>query len=63
MSRVCDMCGKGKQIGCNVSHANNKTRKEWLPNLQTVKILQEGTRKKAKLCAKCIKKGNFQKAL
>ena len=63
MSRVCDLCGKGKQIGYNVSHANNKTKKEWLPNLQTVKIVQEGTTKKAKLCAKCIKKGNFQKAL
>ncbi len=63
MSRVCDICGKGKQIGYNVSHANNKTKKEWLPNLQTVKIVQDGTTKKAKLCAKCIKKGNFQKAL
>jgi large subunit ribosomal protein L28 len=63
MSRICDICGKGKQIGYNVSHANNKTKKEWLPNLQTVKIVQDGTTKKAKLCAKCIKKGNFQKAL
>jgi len=63
MSRVCDMCGKGKQIGYNVSHANNKTKKEWLPNLQTIKIVQDGTTKKAKLCTKCIKKGNFQKAL
>ena len=63
MSRICDLCGKGKQIGYNVSHANNKTKKEWLPNLQTVKIVQDGTTKKARLCAKCIKKGNFQKAL
>lgn len=63
MSRVCDMCGKGKQVGYNVSHANNKTKKEWLPNLQTVKIVKDGTTKKAKLCSKCIKKGNFQKAL
>ena len=63
MSRVCDLCGKGKQIGYNVSHANNKTKKEWLPNLQTIKIVQDGTTKKAKLCTKCIKKGNFQKAL
>jgi len=63
MSRICDLCGKGKQIGYNVSHANNKTKKEWLPNLQTVKIVQDGTTKKAKICAKCIKKGDFQKAL
>jgi large subunit ribosomal protein L28 len=63
MSRICDLCGKGKQIGHNVSHANNKTKKEWLPNLQTIRIVQDGTTKKAKICAKCIKKGNFQKAL
>jgi large subunit ribosomal protein L28 len=63
MARVCEMCGKGKQIGYNVSHANNKTKKEWRPNLQMVKIFADGTTKKAKLCTKCIKKGNFQKAL
>jgi large subunit ribosomal protein L28 len=63
MSRICDLCGKGKQIGYNVSHANNKTKKQWLPNLQAIRIIQDGTTKKAKLCAKCIKKGNFQKAL
>jgi ribosomal protein L28 len=34
-----------------------------MPNLQTIRIIQEGTTKKAKICAKCIKKGNFQKAL
>jgi large subunit ribosomal protein L28 len=63
MARVCELCGKGKQIGNNVSHANNKTKRQWLPNLQTVQIIQEGTRKRARLCTKCIKKGNFQKAL
>ena len=62
MARVCEMCGKGKQIGYNVSHANNKTKKQWLPNLQTVTIVKDGTSKKAKLCTKCIKKGKFQKA-
>ena len=63
MARICDMCGKGKQNGNSVSHANNKTKREWLPNLQTVKIVQNGTTKSAKLCTACIKKGNFQKAL
>ncbi|MFH1076592.1 MAG: 50S ribosomal protein L28 [Pseudomonadota bacterium] len=62
MARVCEICGKGKQVGHNVSHANNKTRREWLPNLQTVRIVKDGTTKKAKICTNCIKKGNFQKA-
>ncbi|OPY76527.1 MAG: 50S ribosomal protein L28 [Syntrophorhabdus sp. PtaU1.Bin058] len=63
MARVCEICGKGKQVGHNVSHANNKTRREWLPNLQTVRIVKDGTTKKVRLCTRCIKKGNFQKAL
>ena len=63
MARVCEICGKGKQIGHNVSHANNKTKREWRPNLQTVRIVKDGATRKVRLCAKCIKKGNFQKAV
>ncbi|EKE77458.1 MULTISPECIES: 50S ribosomal protein L28 [Gallaecimonas] len=35
MSRVCQVTGKGPVVGNNVSHANNKTRRRFLPNLQT----------------------------
>ena len=35
MSRVCQVTGKRVQAGNNVSHANNKTRRRWLPNLHT----------------------------
>ncbi len=62
MARVCDICGKGKQIGNNVSHANNKTKRQWLPNLQTVRIVKDGATKKASVCTKCIKKGFVQKS-
>lgn len=34
MSRVCEVSGKRPLIGCNVSHANNKTKRRYLPNLQ-----------------------------
>ena len=34
MARVCQVTGKGPMTGNNVSHANNKTRRRWLPNLQ-----------------------------
>ena len=33
MARVCQVTGKGVQSGNNVSHANNRTRRRWLPNL------------------------------
>lgn len=35
MSRICELTGKKPQSGHNVSHAKNKTKKRWLPNLQT----------------------------
>ncbi|MDD3845693.1 MAG: 50S ribosomal protein L28 [Syntrophorhabdaceae bacterium] len=63
MARICDICGKRKQNGNSVSHANNKSKREWLPNLQTVRIVKDGETRKARLCTKCIKKGNFQKAV
>lgn len=34
MSKVCQVTGKRPQAGCNVSHANNKTKRRFLPNLQ-----------------------------
>ena len=41
MSRICELTGKGRQIGHNVSHANNKTKKTFLPNLQNVTLMSE----------------------
>ncbi len=42
MSRICELTGKGRQVGCNVSHANNKTKRVFLPNLQNVTLMSEG---------------------
>ena len=39
MSRICELTGKGRQTGHNVSHANNKTKRVFLPNLQNVTLL------------------------
>ena len=41
MSRVCELTGKGRQVGHNVSHANNKTKRVFLPNLQNVSLISE----------------------
>ncbi|GHC84503.1 50S ribosomal protein L28 [Novosphingobium pokkalii] len=41
MSRICELTGKGRQIGHNVSHANNKTKRVFLPNLQNVTLMSE----------------------
>ncbi|MFC0280049.1 50S ribosomal protein L28 [Falsigemmobacter intermedius] len=38
MSRVCELSGKGPMTGNNISHANNKTRRRFLPNLNDVTL-------------------------
>jgi len=41
MSRICELTGKGRQVGHNVSRANNKTKRVFLPNLQNVSLISE----------------------
>ncbi|MEP2735330.1 MAG: 50S ribosomal protein L28 [Erythrobacter sp.] len=41
MSRICELTGKGRLTGNNVSHANNRTKRVFLPNLQHVTLLSE----------------------
>ena len=41
MARRCEVTGKGVQSGNNVSHANNKTRRRFLPNLHVVSLISE----------------------
>ncbi|MCH7530815.1 MAG: 50S ribosomal protein L28 [Gemmatimonadetes bacterium] len=63
MSRVCYVCNKGPGTGNNVSHAHNKTRRRWLPNLQTFKIVDEkGERRRVRVCTRCISAGKVTKA-
>jgi large subunit ribosomal protein L28 len=63
MARVCYVCGKKPTFGNNVSHANNKTRRRWLPNLQRVRIRSaEGVAQRVRVCTRCISAGKVQKA-
>lgn len=49
MSRVCQVTGKRPLVGNNVSHANNKTRRRFLPNLQTHRFWVEKEQRWIKL--------------
>lgn len=63
MARICYVCGKRPGTGNNVSHANNKTKRRWLPNLQSAKIIDsDGTRKRVRVCTSCISAGKIRKA-
>ena len=53
MALVCFNCGKGVMYGHNVSHAKNRTRKIFKPNLHSARIVVSGVQQKVKLCTKC----------
>ncbi|PHN49043.1 50S ribosomal protein L28 [Pseudomonas amygdali] len=55
MSRVCQVTGKGPVTGNNISHANNKTRRRFLPNLQHHRFWVEG--EKRFVCLRVSAKG------
>jgi large subunit ribosomal protein L28 len=57
MAKVCDITGKRVQVGNNVSHANNKTKRTFVPNLQKKKfyIPEDGVWVELKICTRALK--------
>ena len=63
MSKQCDVCGKKaiKAAKISFSHKQNVHRQE--PNLQSVKVNQNGTVKRINVCTSCIRAGKVQRAM
>jgi large subunit ribosomal protein L28 len=59
----CRICGKKKTVGNNVSHANNKTKRQLLPNLQRTRVIIDGQKQRAYVCTRCLRSGLVQKAV
>ncbi len=62
MARMCDICGKKPMTGNHVSHAHNRTRRRFMPNLQSVRAKVNGRVQRLTVCTNCIKSGKVQKA-
>jgi len=62
MSR-CIVCNKGSVSGNLRSHAENKNRRTWKPNLQKTRIVVDGSPRRAYVCTRCLKSGRVQRAL
>ncbi len=59
---TCAICGKGSLKGNQVSHANNRTKKVSLPNLQRVKAVgSHGAHVRIYACTRCIRSGKVKK--
>lgn len=59
----CVVCGKKRTIGNNVSHANNRTKRQFMPNLQRTRIITTKGVKRAYVCTRCLRTGIVKKVV
>lgn len=63
MSKICYICGKEAVGGNRISHSNKKSKRKFFPNLQNVKIVENGVVRQRKVCTSCLKSGKVQKKI
>ncbi|MEW8978196.1 MAG: 50S ribosomal protein L28 [Symbiobacterium sp.] len=63
MARLCEVCSKRVHRGNAVSHAENKTKRSWSPNVQTVRAVVNGRVKRITVCTRCLRSGKVQRAI
>ncbi len=61
MAKACAICGKKPSTGHSVSHAQNRTKRRWNPNLQRVHARIDGVPRKVRVCTSCLKAGKVTK--
>jgi large subunit ribosomal protein L28 len=62
MAKVCHVCSKGPAFGNSRSHSMVATRRRFDPNLQRVRIDDNGTPRRVYVCTRCLKAGKVTKA-
>ncbi|MFH1070163.1 MAG: 50S ribosomal protein L28 [Candidatus Glassbacteria bacterium] len=62
MAKVCEVCGKKPVAGHSVSHANNRTKRRFMPNLQRIRVKVNGRAQRMTVCTRCIRTGRITKA-
>ncbi len=63
MAFMCELCQKKPVSGNRVSHANNKTKRVFNPNIQSVRAIVDGARKRIRVCTRCLRSGLVEKAV
>jgi large subunit ribosomal protein L28 len=63
MSKICAICGKKPSFGHNRSHSMVATKRRFDPNLQRVRVLLDGSPKRAYVCTRCLKGNKVVKAV
>jgi large subunit ribosomal protein L28 len=62
MASVCDICGKTPGFGNNDSHSHRRTRRRFNPNIQKLRVVVGGSRKRLNVCTKCLKANKVARA-
>jgi large subunit ribosomal protein L28 len=62
MAKMCEVSGKPPVFGNRISHAHNVSSRRWMPNLQRVRAIVDGTVRRLSVCTRCIRSGKVQKA-
>ena len=63
MSKKCEICGKGQVSGNNISHSRRRTRRKWNANIQSVRVVENGTVVRKNVCTSCIRSGKITRAM
>ena len=63
MGKLCEVCEKGTMSGHKVSHSNRKSNRIWAPNVQKVRVMQNGAARRLNVCTRCLRSGKVMRAL
>ena len=61
MAQLCELCGRRPSSGNRVSHANNKTKRRWNPNLKRVRAKVGKGVRRIRVCTRCLRSGKVTK--
>jgi large subunit ribosomal protein L28 len=60
---VCDICGRHPGTGMKVSHSHRRSKRRWLPNIQKIRAVVDGSPRRLHVCTKCLKAGKVVRAV
>jgi len=61
MAKYCEVCNKGVSSGNKVSHSNRKSKRIWAPNVQRVRVVENGAPQRKYVCTRCLRSGKVER--
>ncbi len=61
MASVCEMCGKRPGFGMSLSHSHRRNKRRFNPNIQRIRVNENGTHRRRNICTSCLRTNRIQK--